>query len=325
MPLALIAPLAVSALTAAQADLLASARAGPLYVSSAAQRTDLARRVDAAVSSAESAPAWPRDRDLLCRDWELVATTNAAVAGPLLPRMDADPAALGAVAVSQRWSDEAPGGMRCSNVVTISRPEPTWTSAWTLLPVGGESSLRLQHSATIVSPEAPLTVAIALEKIVLDANRRAGEPVEEIVALPTPPLPRAITEAAGTVEVLLLTDALGVTRERASDGRGAPALRIFARRDDGGASARAAPAVTTTAPSPSWRAGVPTMLASPRRRAPGKAQRRGSASRSNAPAKPAKEGGKLDARLAASVYYGAYTLFFGKLLLALIDRFVGSS
>lgn len=330
-----------SALTATR-ELLELARSRPLYVSSSTQREELNRCVEQAVlEQAGVQPSWPRVAELLCDSpWELVATTNSAVAGPLLPRMDADPESLGSVAVTQRWSRENPTSqLRCDNVVTISRPSDTWTSAWTLLPVGGESSLTLEHTATVECAEAPLRLSIALDRVALDGNRRAGETPEEIVGVPVPRLPSlpplpALPSAvadAGSFEVLVLNEECCVTRAvaaaqptgRASD---APApLRIFARRREGSKPGAVA---ATPAAAVRSRAGAPSMLAAGRKpparsRAKQPAVRGRPSPSSSSPTKSTP--GKIDANLAASIYYGLYTLFFGRLLLALFERFVAGS
>eukprot|EP00966_Prymnesium_polylepis_P020990 483130-Prymnesium_polylepis.1 len=220
----LLASTAVPALSASE-RLLTTARTGPLYVSSAPARRDLAALVDAAAAE-RPPPEWPRDAELLCVPWQLVATTNTASAGPLLPLMNAQPDELGAVGITQRWQ-QADGALRCDNAIKISRPASTLSSSWTLLPVGGESSLTLRHTATVVTQQSPLRLQIALDEVVLDANRRAGEPVEEIIALPVPslpPLPSLLSPLlslpslpsavgdAGTFDVLLLDESVRVVR-----------------------------------------------------------------------------------------------------------------
>lgn len=120
--------------------------------------------------------------------------------------------------------------------------------AWTLLPAGGESSLTLQHAATVVVDgtaadlsHAPLRISVALDAVVLDGNRRAGDAVETIMALPVPPrfpgvppppslparLARAVADA-GTFEVTYLDGDLRIARGATGE------LRIFARDDGGG-------------------------------------------------------------------------------------------
>ena len=65
--------------------LLAHARAAPTWVTSVADTYALKQHVDAV-----EAMAWPRDADLLCGRWELLATTQARGAG-LLRAMRRDP------------------------------------------------------------------------------------------------------------------------------------------------------------------------------------------------------------------------------------------
>ena len=74
--------------------LLAHARAAPTWITSIADTYALKQHVDAV-----EAMAWPRDADLLCGRWELLATTQARGAG-LLRAMRRDPA-LGRVDVYQ--------------------------------------------------------------------------------------------------------------------------------------------------------------------------------------------------------------------------------
>lgn len=240
-----------------------------------------------------------------------MATTNSDVAGPLLPRMDSNPTTLGAVAVSQRWHQRDDSGLRCDNILKISRPDDSWSSAWTLLPAGGESSLILQHSAQLVSAESPLTIQISLDRIVLDGNRKAGDAPEEIVALPTPPLPAFVGDV-GKFDVVLLDDRVQVTRAKASPFGGASALRIFARRDQ--------PLDSTSEPAatvPRSRSGAPAMLAG-RRPPPRTPARRGA----TPPPSTRAKGRGIDATLPSLIYYGAYTFFFGRLALAVLERFI---
>ena len=75
----MLAVLVASAALTASQTLLNFARSGPLYVSSAAQRTELEKLCSDAVAEAAEPPAWPRDAALLCQPWDLIATTNAAL------------------------------------------------------------------------------------------------------------------------------------------------------------------------------------------------------------------------------------------------------
>jgi len=126
--------------------------------------------------------------------------------------MDAQPDTLGAVSVRQRLSKDT-SGLRCDNSLTVERPTDGLLSAWTLLPVGGQSSLNLQHSAQVLS-ETPLRLGITFDRFSLDGNRRAGDEPEEIVSLPVLSLPglgSSVTDE-GTFEVIYLDDSLRVTR-----------------------------------------------------------------------------------------------------------------
>ena len=121
--------------------LLAHARASPTWVTSIADTYALERRVDAV-----EAMAWQRDANLLCGRWELLATTQARGAG-LLRAMRRDPT-LGRVGVLQDIRREN-SEMRLDNVITVSRDDGGWRSAWTLLAPGTRSSLVLRHAATV--------------------------------------------------------------------------------------------------------------------------------------------------------------------------------
>lgn len=226
------------------------------YVTTAAERAELMAMVDKVEAEARAAgrcPQWPRDADALCQgSWRLVATTRT-VGSELLQQMAEQPA-LGTFRIRQNWKQRE-GELRCDNVITIGRPNNGLLSAWTLLPAGGESSLTLQHKATVVvdgreadfSLDAPLRLSIELDAVVLDGNRRAGEAVETIVALPVPPrfpgvppppsLPTGLAQAvadAGTFTVTYLDDGLRIVRGVTVDSDGQRPLRIFAR-DNGGA------------------------------------------------------------------------------------------
>ena len=118
--------------------LLTHARAAPTWITSIADTYALERRVDAV-----EAMACPRDVDLLCGRWELLATTQARGAG-LLRAMRRDPT-LGRVDVYQdiRYDNDA---LRLDNVITVSRDDDGWRSAWTLLAPKTRSSLVLKLS-----------------------------------------------------------------------------------------------------------------------------------------------------------------------------------
>ena len=149
----------------------------------------LATAAEQAAKAADATPKWPQCAEALCDGrWRLVATTRTG-GSELLQQMGKQPA-LGTFRVEQDWS-QRDGSLRCEHVVTVGRPNGGLLSAWTLLPAGGQSSLRLQHSARVVNDGAqanvPLRIAIELDALLLDGNRAAGEPVERIVSLPLPP------------------------------------------------------------------------------------------------------------------------------------------
>ena len=108
--------------------------------------------------------------------------------------------------------------------------------------------------------------------------------------------------------MIVLDEAVRVTRARATFGT-SPTLRIFGRPQQRPLKDASTP---LTSSSSSSRAGTPTMMAG-RRKPAGKKLAK----------KSKKEGGQVDATLAASIYYGFYALFFGKLLLVLLERFMG--
>lgn len=299
--------LSSTALVSPSRDLLALARRGELFVSSPAARAELSRLVDDAVAQS-TPPEWPRDAELLCQDWQLLCTTNTGAIGPILPQMASNPSQLGAVDVKQCWRQDGEA-LRCDNVIKISRPENTWSSAWTLLPPGGESSLTLLHAATVVSDKAPLKISISLDRVALDGNRRAGETPEEIVSLPVPPpllpLQGSLSEA-GTFEVVLLDEEVRVARSGST-------LRIFAREEAAASEEAAARSGVR------GRSSAPVMMARPR---PRKTSRKAVARRSSSSAPPAKKEG-LDPTLPSLLYYGVYVAVFGRMALALVER-IGS-
>ena len=185
--------------------LLAHARAAPTWVTSIADTYALKQHVDAV-----EAMAWPRDVDLLCGRWELLATTQARGAG-LLRAMRRDPA-LGRVDVFQdiRRANDA---LRLDNVITVSRDNDGWRSAWTLLSPKTRSSLVLKHT---VSMEG-MRVRASLEGIEVDGTR-VGEAPQTIAALPLP----GIASEAGVFDTTYVDGALRIART-------ADALRVFER------------------------------------------------------------------------------------------------
>ena len=186
--------------------LLAHARAAPTWVTSVADTYALKQHVDAV-----EAMAWPRDADLLCGRWELLATTQARGAG-LLRAMRRDPA-LGRVDVFQdiRRNGDA---LRLDNVITIRRDEDGWRSAWTLLSPGTRSSLVLRHAATVDG----MRVRARLEGIEVDGTR-VGEAPQTIAALPLP----GITSEAGVFDTTYVDGVLRIARSSGD------VLRVFER------------------------------------------------------------------------------------------------
>ena len=183
--------------------LLTHARASPTWITSIADTYALERRVDAV-----EAMAWPRDADLLCGRWELLATTQARGAG-LLRAMRRDPT-LGRVDVFQdiRRGDK---GLRLDNVITVSRDDDGWRSAWTLLAPKTRSSLVLKHAATVDG----LRIRATLDGIEVDGTR-VGEAPQTIAALPLPGI-------IGDFETTYVDD---VSRIARSSG---DVLRVFER------------------------------------------------------------------------------------------------
>ena len=185
--------------------LLTHARASPTWITSIADTYALERRADAV-----EAMEWPRDADLLCGRWELLATTQARGAG-LLRAIRRDPA-LGRVDVYQdiRYDNDA---LRLDNVITVSRDDDGWRSAWTLLAPKTRSSLVLKHAATVDG----LRIRARLDGIEVDGTR-VGEAPQTIAALPLP----GITGEAGVFDTTYVDGALRIARS--SD-----ALRVFER------------------------------------------------------------------------------------------------
>ena len=186
--------------------LLAHARAAPTWVTSVADTYALERRVDAV-----EAMEWPRDADLLCGRWELLATTQARGAG-LLRAMRRDPA-LGRVDVFQDIRREN-SELRLDNVITVSRDEDGWRSAWTLLAPNTRSSLVLRHTATLEG----MRVRASLEGIEVDGTR-VGEAPQTIAALPLP----GIASEAGVFDTSYVDGALRIARSSGD------VLRVFER------------------------------------------------------------------------------------------------
>ena len=186
--------------------LLAHARASPTWITSIADTYALERRVDAV-----EAMAWPRDADLLCGRWELLATTQARGAG-LLRAMRRDPT-LGRVDVFQDIRREN-SELRLDNVITIRRDEDGWRSAWTLLAPKTRSSLVLKHAATVDG----LRIRATLDGIEVDGTR-VGEAPQTIAALPLP----GITGEAGVFDTTYVDGVLRIARSSGD------VLRVFER------------------------------------------------------------------------------------------------
>ena len=185
--------------------LLTHARAAPTWVTSVADTYALERRVDAV-----EAMEWPRDADLLCGRWELLATTQARGAG-LLRAMRRDPT-LGRVDVFQDIRRN--GDWRLDNIITIRREDGGWRSAWTLLSPGTRSSLVLKHTATVEGTR----VRAALDGVEVDGTR-VGEAPQTIAALPLP----GITSEAGAFDTSYVDDVLRIARSSGD------VLRVFER------------------------------------------------------------------------------------------------
>ena len=198
--------------------LLAHARAAPTWIMSVADTYALESRVDAV-----EAMEWPRDAedtaldeaeatlDLLCGRWELLATTQARGAG-LLRAMRRDPA-LGRVDFFQDIRREN-SELRLENIITVSRDDGGWRSAWTLLAPNTRSSLVLRHAATVEG----MRVRATLDGIEVDGTR-VGEAPQTIAALPLP----GITGEAGVFDTSYVDGVLRIARS--SGG----VLRVFGR------------------------------------------------------------------------------------------------
>ncbi|MAI24930.1 MAG: hypothetical protein CMN75_02760 [Spirochaeta sp.] len=186
--------------------LLAHARVSPTWITSIADTYALERRVDAV-----EAMEWPRDADLLCGRWELLATTQARGAG-LLRAMRKDPT-LGRVDVYQDIRREN-SELRLDNIITIRRDDDGWRSAWTLLSPGTRSSLVLRHAAAVEGTR----VRASLEGIEVDGTR-VGEAPQTIAALPLP----GIASEAGAFDNTYVDGALRIARSSGD------VLRVFGR------------------------------------------------------------------------------------------------
>ena len=249
--LLLVAP--ATACRAIATELLNRAKAGPLYVSSQSD-ADTLNRLATELSASASPPRWPDCAEMLCGRWKLLATTDPNQDGPVLPFMSQQPERFGSCEVRQDFTRDGtdPTKLRCDNTITIGRPSDSLLSAWTLLAVGGLSSLILRNRAEVVQSSRPLRISLQLDGVTLDGNRKPGDAPEEIlsllgagpgsnnnvalrgtlpwggigeVKLPAPPLPRALFGEVGAVEVVYLDESLRVTR--AEDG----VLRVFERVD----------------------------------------------------------------------------------------------
>ena len=223
-----------AALSPAARELLSVARAGPIYVTS---RNDIATLERLAVNVESEAPTdgWQEVAWNTPARWQLLATTRTE-GSELLQLMSANPA-LGEFRLTQRWREDG-GETFVDNVVTIARPEVAdWRSAWLLLAPGGQSSLVLEHRASVETSPASgrPRVSLELRKAVLDGTRRGSDTVEQIVGVPVPTVPipdgllRKALEEAARFEISFQDEELRVTR-----GVGAePVLRVFARVEEG--------------------------------------------------------------------------------------------
>lgn len=224
--------------------LLSKAMDGATYVTSETERAELEKLALATEQAAQRAgmvPTWPECVQDLCHRWLLLATTRTA-GSDILQQMGKQPA-LGTFRITQQFL-ERDGVLRCNNVITLGRSDAGLMSTWTLLPPGGQSSLKQLHAARVINhgesggaaAAKPMRIAIELDSFIVDGNRAAGEPAETIVAanLPLPPplpLPLPISKAleeAGTLDVTYLDERLRIVR--APGG----VLRIFARLDEAG-------------------------------------------------------------------------------------------
>ena len=185
--------------------LLAHVRAAPTWITSIADTYALKQHVDAV-----EAMEWPRDTDLLCGRWELLATTQARGAG-LLRAIRRDPT-LGHVDVFQDIRrDNDNDALRLDNVITVSRDDDGWRSAWTLLAPKTRSSLVLKHAATVDG----LRIRARLDGIEVDGTR-VGEAPQTNAALPLPGI-------TGDFDTTYVDGALRIARSSGD------VLRVFER------------------------------------------------------------------------------------------------
>ena len=120
---------------------------------------------------------------------------------------------LGRVDVFQDIRRES-DALRLDNVITVSRDEGDWRSAWTLLAPKTRSSLVLKHAATAEG----MRVRASLEGIEVDGTR-VGEAPQTIAALPLP----GIASEAGVFDTTYVDDVLRIARSSGD------VLRVFGR------------------------------------------------------------------------------------------------
>ena len=220
-----------AALSPAAQELLNVARTGPVYRTSQKEIVTLERL--ASQAEAEAAADWPESTWKPPARWRLLTTTRAG-GSELLQLVDARPE-LGEFRLTQRWREER-GMTFVDNAVTILRPTSDWRSAWLLLAPGGQSSLVLEHAASVVtSPEnGRPRVSLELQHAVLDGTRRGSDEIEQIIGVPVPRLPiparfsPTVLTDAGTFEISFQDEALRVTRGVGAD----PVLRVFERVEE---------------------------------------------------------------------------------------------
>jgi len=214
------------AVNVAAKELLLAARAAPIYLSSSTTRATI-KRLAAAVEASEAAP----ETIGASARWRLLATTRTQ-GSELLQLMDANPA-LGEFQIFQiTHPGEENGRLRVNNGITIARAaDADWRSAWTLLAPGGQSSLVLEHDATVECSGSCPRVSLTLRRAVLDGTRRGSDKVEEILGVPLPNLPAGLEELvraeAATYDVTFEDEMLRVTRGVTRGER--PVLRVFER------------------------------------------------------------------------------------------------
>ena len=105
-------------------------------------------------------------------------------------------------------------GLRLDNVITVSRDDDGWRSAWTLLAPKTRSSLVLKHAATLEG----MRIRATLDGIEVDGTR-VGEAPQTIAALPLP----GITDEAGDFDTTYVDDVLRIARSSGD------VLRVFER------------------------------------------------------------------------------------------------